>query len=244
MTEKPLSGRVAVVTGASRGIGYAAAVALAAAGAHVVAVARTVGGLEELDDEIRALGGEATLVPFDLKDFAAIDRLGGAIYERWGKLDILLGNAGLLGVITPLGHLEPKVFDRRHGGQCHRQLAADPLARSAAAPVRRRPRPLPHLRRRPASAARTGASIPPRRRRSRRWCRTYAGELRQTAVTANLLDPGPLAHAHARPGPPRRGPGDRCSRRKPSPRISSACCRRTSRPTASCSASPTARPAT
>ena len=106
-----LEGRIAVVTGASRGIGYAAALALAEAGAHVVAVARTTGGLEELDDAIRAKGGAATLVPLDLKDFAGIDRLGGAIYERWGKLDILFGNAGVLGVVTPLGHLEPKVWD-------------------------------------------------------------------------------------------------------------------------------------
>src|SRR5882757_9567881 len=103
--------RVAVVTGASRGIGRAAALALAEAGAHVVAVARTVGALEELDDAIRAQGGAATLVPLDLKDSAGIDRLGAAIFSRWGKLDMLLGNAGLLGAITPLAHLEPKVWD-------------------------------------------------------------------------------------------------------------------------------------
>ena len=77
----------------------------------MVAVARTVGGLEELDDAIRAKGGSATLVPLDLKDYPAIDRLGAAIYERWGKLDMLLGNAGLPGVVTPLSHLEPKVFE-------------------------------------------------------------------------------------------------------------------------------------
>lgn len=107
-----LSGRVAVVTGASRGIGYFVAKELAAAGAHVVAVARTVGGLEELDDEIREAGGQATLVPLDLSDMAGIDRLGGAIHERWGKLDVLVANAGVLGVIAPLGHVEAKVFDR------------------------------------------------------------------------------------------------------------------------------------
>src|SRR5215207_7327941 len=98
---KPLAGRIAVVTGASRGIGRAAAVALAEAGAHIVAVARTTGALEELDDEIKTRGGAATLVPLDLKDFPGIDRLGAAIHERWGKLDMLFGNAGLLGVITP-----------------------------------------------------------------------------------------------------------------------------------------------
>lgn len=112
-----LTGRVAVVTGASRGIGYFLAKELAAAGAHVVAVARTVGGLEELDDEIKAEKaisgkGEATLVPLDLTDSAGVDRLGGAIHERWGKLDIMVANAGILGVIAPIGHVEAKVFDK------------------------------------------------------------------------------------------------------------------------------------
>ncbi|WP_292645491.1 SDR family NAD(P)-dependent oxidoreductase, partial [Mesorhizobium sp.] len=107
-----LTGRVAVVTGASRGIGYFIARELAAAGAHVVAVARTVGGLEELDDQIKAAGGQATLVPLDLADMAGIDRLGGAIHERWGKLDILVANAGVLGVISPIGHVEAKTFEK------------------------------------------------------------------------------------------------------------------------------------
>ena len=109
--EKPLAGRIAVVTGASRGIGRAAALALAEAGALIIAVARTTGALEELDDEIKARGGAATLVPLDLKDFSGIDRLGAAINERWGKLDMLFGNAGLLGTITPLTHLKPKIWD-------------------------------------------------------------------------------------------------------------------------------------
>ena len=108
---KSLAGRVAVVTGASRGIGRAAALALAEAGAHVVALARTQGALEELDDVIRAGGGSATLVPVDLKDFDALDRLGAGLYERWGRLDILVGNAGLLGGLAPLGHFDPKTWD-------------------------------------------------------------------------------------------------------------------------------------
>ena len=107
-----LKGRVAVVTGASRGIGYFTALELAKAGAHVVACARTVGGLEELDDAIKAAGGSATLVPFDLADMAAIDKLGGAINERWGKLDIMVANAGVLGTISPIGHVEAKVFEK------------------------------------------------------------------------------------------------------------------------------------
>ena len=105
-----LSGRIALVTGASRGIGRAAAIALAGAGAHVILAARTVGGLEEADDEIRKAGGSATLVPMNLRDGEAIDRLGASIFERWGKLDAFLGNAGVLGQLTPLAHLEPKTF--------------------------------------------------------------------------------------------------------------------------------------
>lgn len=107
-----LKNRIALVTGASRGIGYFTALGLAKAGAHVIATARTVGGLEELDDAIKAVGGTATLVPFDLTDMAAIDRLGASIFERWGKLDILVANAGILGVISPLGHIEAKVFEK------------------------------------------------------------------------------------------------------------------------------------
>ncbi|CAN7563460.1 SDR family NAD(P)-dependent oxidoreductase [Rhizobium sp. LjRoot30] len=107
-----LKDRIALVTGASRGIGYFTAIELAKAGAHVVACARTVGGLEELDDAIKAVGGSATLVPFDLGDMAAIDKLGGSIFERWGKLDILVANAGVLGTISPIGHVEAKVFEK------------------------------------------------------------------------------------------------------------------------------------
>ena len=107
-----LKGRIALVTGASRGIGYFTAIELAKAGAHVIACARTVGGLEDLDDAIKAVGGSATLVPFDLADMAAIDQLGGHIFERWGKLDIAVLNAGVLGVISPIGHVEAKVFEK------------------------------------------------------------------------------------------------------------------------------------
>ncbi|MBE9555225.1 MAG: SDR family NAD(P)-dependent oxidoreductase [Proteobacteria bacterium] len=111
MAEKILEGRVALVTGASRGIGAAVARLFAAQGAHIVAVARTVGGLEELDDAIAGVGGSATLVPQDLADLDAIDRLGAALHERFGKLDILVANAGVLGVLSPIAHVEPKVWD-------------------------------------------------------------------------------------------------------------------------------------
>jgi NAD(P)-dependent dehydrogenase (short-subunit alcohol dehydrogenase family) len=110
-TTLPLHNRLAVVTGASRGIGRAYALELARHGAHVMAIARTQGALEELDDEIRAMGQEATLVPCDLRDYDALDRLGLAIYERWKKLDILIANAAILGPITPLSHIDPPNWD-------------------------------------------------------------------------------------------------------------------------------------
>ncbi|HEV8025919.1 MAG TPA: SDR family NAD(P)-dependent oxidoreductase, partial [Stellaceae bacterium] len=98
-----LTGRLALVTGASRGIGAAVARRFAAEGAHVILVARTTGGLEERDDEIRALGSEATLVPLDLRDFDKIDQMGAALYQRFGRLDVLVGNAGVLGSLSPMG---------------------------------------------------------------------------------------------------------------------------------------------
>src|SRR5579871_1814003 len=107
-----LAGRIALITGASRGLGAAAAIAYAREGAHCVLVARTVGSLETLDDQIRAVGGSATLVPLDVTDGPGIDRLGAALYERFKKLDILLGNAGILGTLSPMGHIEPGVFER------------------------------------------------------------------------------------------------------------------------------------
>src|SRR5262249_2840615 len=103
-----LTSRIALVTGASRGIGYATALALAKQGAHIIAVARTQGGLEELDDEIRKDGGTATLVPLSLTDVDGIARLGAALHERHGKLDILVGNAGVPGPSSPLGHIDLK----------------------------------------------------------------------------------------------------------------------------------------
>ena len=137
MSSPSLQGRIALVTGASRGIGRAAALALADEGAHVIAVARTVGGLEELDDAIQAKGGTATLVPLDLKDSAGIDRMGAAIFERWGKLDML-----------PRERRHPRPADaahasraegvgRDHGDQSDGQFPPHPLARPVAAFVGR-----------------------------------------------------------------------------------------------------------
>lgn len=106
------SQRVALVTGASRGIGRAVALALAEQNIHVLLLARTQGGLEDVYDEIVTANGEATGVPMDLTDYDAIDRLGGVIAERWGKLDIFVGNAGILGPISPVAHMTPSEFEK------------------------------------------------------------------------------------------------------------------------------------
>ena len=107
-----LAGRVALITGASRGIGAAVARRFAAEGARLILAARTVGGLEETDDAIRQAGGErATLVPLDLGQGDQIDQLGAAIYERFGRLDVLVGNAGTAGTLSPVGHVSPKDWD-------------------------------------------------------------------------------------------------------------------------------------
>jgi len=198
----PLNDRVAVVTGASRGIGYFAARALAEAGAHVIAVARTVGGLEELDDEIQAAGGDATLVPVDLEDFEAIDRLGAAIFERWKKLDILVANAGILGQISPVGHVDPDVFESvmRINVTANWRLirSFDPLLRlsdagravflSSGAAHKCRPFWGAYS----ASKAALEALV-----------RTYAAEMVNSSVRANLINPGPMRtamRAQAMPG--------------------------------------------
>lgn len=181
--------RLAVVTGASRGIGRAVALDLAREGAHVVAIARTVGGLEELDDEIQKAGSSATLVPLDLTDFPAIDRLGAAIHERWGKLDILVGNAGLGGVTTPVGHIREKDWDQTIGVNLTANWrlirSLDPLLRlSDAGRAVFMTSALAYLAT-PYSglyaASKAGLEI---------LVRTYAAELLQTKVKVNLFSPG------------------------------------------------------
>ncbi len=107
-----LKDKQVLITGASRGIGRACAIEAAKRGAHIIAIARTQGSLEALDDEIIALGASATLVPMKLEDFSAIDRLGAAIFERFGKLDALIGNAGMLGTLSPVAHLSPKEVEK------------------------------------------------------------------------------------------------------------------------------------
>ena len=107
-SEGRLAGRIALITGASRGLGAAMAERFAAEGAHLILVARTQGGLEETDDRVRAAGGSATLVPLDLTQFDEIDRMAAAVAQRFGRLDVLVGNAAMLPPLTPVGHLNPK----------------------------------------------------------------------------------------------------------------------------------------
>ena len=137
MTDKILEGRTALITGASRGIGRAVAKHFVEHGAHVIVTARTQGALEELDDEIQAMGGHATLVPCDLTKFETIDQIGAAIYDRFGKLDVLVGNAGMLGTLAPIAHLDPKewqkVIDINLTANWRLIRALDPLLRTSDA---------------------------------------------------------------------------------------------------------------
>jgi NAD(P)-dependent dehydrogenase (short-subunit alcohol dehydrogenase family) len=132
---KPFEGKIALVTGASRGIGAATAEALAAAGAHVILVARTASGLESVEDRIHEAGGSATIAPLDLADGDSIGKLAAAVAERWGKLDILVLNAAMLGSLTPVEHIEPKEYSRLLGLNLlanHALIANfDPLLRKA-----------------------------------------------------------------------------------------------------------------
>lgn len=186
----PLFSRIALVTGASRGIGAAAALALARAGAHVVAVARTVGGLEELDDAIRAAGGAATLVPLDITDGEGLARLAAALRERHGRLDILVGNAAVLGPVSPLDHITPRDWDEvmNVNVTANWQLigAMDALLRRSDAGR--------------AVFITSGAVHKPRaylglyavsKAALEALARTYAAETENTAVRVNLFNPGP-----------------------------------------------------
>src|SRR5437899_6186471 len=130
-----LAGRIALITGASRGIGAAVAERFAREGAHDVLAARTIGGLEEVDDAVLAAGGSATLVPVDLRDFIKIDELAAALFDRWGRLDILVGNAAEFGAFSPLGDISPalwaEVMDLNLIANWRLIRAMDPLLRAA-----------------------------------------------------------------------------------------------------------------
>jgi NAD(P)-dependent dehydrogenase (short-subunit alcohol dehydrogenase family) len=185
-----LAGKIALVTGASRGIGKAVAKLFAQQGAELILVARTTGGLEELDDEIRKISGKTSLlVPLDLREFEAIDRLGYALYERYKRLDVLVGNAGDLGTLAPLGHIEPEEFQRvmdinlTANWRLIRSL--DPLLRQSEAgraifvssSVGSQARPFWGT----YSVSKAALEM---------LVKIYAEEVKSTRIRANLIDPG------------------------------------------------------
>jgi NAD(P)-dependent dehydrogenase (short-subunit alcohol dehydrogenase family) len=204
-----LSGKVVLITGASRGIGAAVAERFASEGAHLVLAARTIGGLEEVDDAVRVAGGSATLVPVDLRDFVKIDELAAALFERWGRLDILVGNAAEFGVFSPLGHIDPatwaEVMDLNLTANWRLIRAMDPLLR--AAPAGRAIFVTSGVARGvfpywgPYAVGKAGLEM---------LVKIYAGEIAKTRVRANLIDPGIVRtrlRARAFPGEdPRRLP--------------------------------------
>jgi len=197
-----LAGRLALITGATRGIGRAVALAYAREGAHVILVGRTVGALEEVDDEIREIGGSATLLTLDLRRNDKIDALGPTIYQRWQKLDILVGNAGILGPLSPLGHVAAETWDEvlqinlTANWRLIRTL--DPLLRASDAGR--------------AIFVSSGAATRPRaywgpyavsKAALEALVRTYADEVANTSVRVNLVNPGPTRtrmRAQAFPG--------------------------------------------
>ncbi len=202
VTVPDLSGKLVLVTGATRGIGRAVAVAAASAGAELIITGRTVGALEEVDDEIKAGGGHATIVEMDMKDTAAMPRLAAAIVERWGRLDGLVANAAILTALTPVGHVTPEDWETNIAvnltGQWHMIRAFDPLLRAApagrailvtsGAAVGSRPFWGPY------AATKAGLEA---------LGRSWAGESEQTSLRINMMNPGGTAttmRASAFPG--------------------------------------------
>ncbi len=185
-----LDDRIALITGASRGIGAAVAKRFAAEGAHVILVARAVDGLEAVDDTIQEAGGTATLVPMDLLDWQAIDGLAQPILERWGRLDALVGNAAMLGPLMPAGHIAPDLWENAFKLNVHANWrlirALDPLLRASPAGraifvtsgITRNPHP--YWGAYAASKAALEALV-----------LTYAAEVAQTSLRVNLINPGP-----------------------------------------------------
>jgi len=198
-----LAGRIALVTGASRGLGAAVAERFAAEGAKLVLTARTVGGLEETDDAVRRAGGQgATLVPLDLRDFDKIDQLGASLFERFGRLDILVGNAGVLGTLSPAGHIAPEVWqevmDVNLTANWRLIRSLDALLRAAEAG-----RAVFVTSGAAAGAFAYWSAYAASKAALEMLVRSYAAEVTKTAIKANLLDPGAVRtrmRAQAFPG--------------------------------------------
>ena len=200
--EVDLSNKLILVTGATRGIGRAVAVAAAAAGAEIIITGRTIGALEEVDDEIKAAGSSATIVELDMKDAAAIPRLASAIAGRWGRLDGFVANAAMLAALTPIGHLTPEAWDESVAvnltGQWHMIRAFDPLLRAAPAGRAILVTSGAALGSKPfwAPYAATKAGL-------EALGRSWAGESEQTNLKINMINPGGTAtkmRASAFPG--------------------------------------------
>lgn len=188
-----LNGKLALITGASRGIGAAVAKRFAAEGAHVILTARTIGGMEALDDDIQKITGTpATIVPLDLRQMDSIDSLGAQLYERFGKLDILVGNAGMLGSLSSIAHASPQevedVFDVNVLANYRLIRSCDPLLRLSGAgrvimvTSGATRAPVPYWG--PYAAAKAALE---------HLTLTYAAEMQSTPVRVNLLDPGVVA---------------------------------------------------
>ncbi len=202
MPEAVLANRIALITGASRGIGRAVALAYARAGAHVILLARGVKALEDVDDEIRELGGTASLAPLDLADSEKIDNLGPTIYERWGRLDVFVANAGILGPLSPLGHISSDDWDEvlsinlTANWRLIRTL--DPLLRQSDAgrAIFLTSGAAQNVRAYWGPYAVSKAAL-------EAMAKTYAAETADTAMRVNLVNPGATAtamRAQAMPG--------------------------------------------
>lgn len=202
MTAKRLKDRIALITGASSGIGRAAALAFAREGAHMLLLARTRKALEEVDDRVRAEGGKATLIPLDLADGKAIDALGPSLYERFGRLDVLVGNAAILGRLSPLTHVPAEHWERTFAinvtANWRLIRTLDPLLRRSesgrvifvTSGVAR-------------SARAYWAPYSVSKAALEALAKTYANETTDSAIKVNLIDPGATAtrmRAEAYPG--------------------------------------------